>query len=162
MLIREATDEDWSSIWPFLREIVRAGETFSYDRDLTEEEAQATWLLAPPSRTVVALDDDGSVVGTANMHPNWGGPAAHVASANFMVDPGHRGQGVGRALIEYALAWARREGYRAMLFNAVAETNGPAIALYRSVGFELLATVPEGFDHPRQGYVGLHVMFRRL
>ncbi len=162
MLIREATDEDWLSIWRFLRQIVRAGETFSYDRELTEEEARATWLLAPPSRTVVAVGDEGDVIGTANMHPNWGGPAAHVASANFMVDPRHRGRGVGRALIRYTLDWARREGYRAMLFNAVAETNGPAVALYRSVGFEVLATVPEGFDHPLHGYVGLHVMFRRL
>jgi ribosomal protein S18 acetylase RimI-like enzyme len=49
-----------------------------------------------------------------------------------------------------------------MLFNAVAETNSPAVALYRSVGFEVLTTVPEGFDHPQRGYVGLHVMFRRL
>lgn len=145
-----------------MRQIVRAGETFSYDRELTEEQARDTWLLVPPSRTVVAVDDEGQVVGTANMHPNWGGPAAHIASGNFMVEPQHAGRGIGRALIEYTLDWARGEGYRAMLFNAVAETNDRAIALYRSVGFELLATVPEGFKHPRHGYVGLHIMYRRL
>jgi hypothetical protein len=26
----------------------------------------------------------------------------------------------------------------------------------------VLATVPEGFRHPVDGYVGLHIMYRRL
>ena len=29
MLIREATDEDWAAIWPVVREILAAGETFT-------------------------------------------------------------------------------------------------------------------------------------
>jgi hypothetical protein len=49
-----------------------------------------------------------------------------------------------------------------MQFNAVVETNARAVALWRSLGFDVLATVPEAFDHPEHGLVGLHVMFRRL
>jgi ribosomal protein S18 acetylase RimI-like enzyme len=49
-----------------------------------------------------------------------------------------------------------------MQFNAVAESNARAVALYHSLGFEVLATIPEGFRHPTEGYVGLHVMHRRL
>jgi ribosomal protein S18 acetylase RimI-like enzyme len=49
-----------------------------------------------------------------------------------------------------------------MQFNAVVETNTRAVALWRSLGFEVLATVPEAFDHPVHGYVGLHLMYRRL
>jgi GNAT superfamily N-acetyltransferase len=79
-----------------------------------------------------------------------------------MVDPQHAGRGVGRAFGEYALAWARTEGYRAMQFNAVVETNTRAIALWRSLGFEVLATVPEAFHHPVLGFVGLHIMHRYL
>ena len=29
-------------------------------------------------------------------------------------------------------------------------------------GVEVLATVPEAFKHPTDGYVGLHIMYRRL
>jgi hypothetical protein len=36
------------------------------------------------------------------------------------------------------------------------------VALWRSLGFEVLATVPEGFDHPVAGPVALHIMHRRL
>ena len=162
MLIRDATAQDWAAIWPILTRIVGAGETYSYDPDLTAHQARELWMLAPPSRTVVAVDAEGVVLGTAKIHPNHGGPAAHVATASFMVDPAYGGQGVGRALGEHALAWARSAGYRAMQFNAVVETNTGAVALWRSLGFEVLATIPEAFHHPVHGFVGLHVMHRLL
>jgi GNAT superfamily N-acetyltransferase len=162
MLIRDATAADWPRIWPFLRRIVAAGDTFSWEPDTSEEQARAMWMHQPPGRTVVAVDPDGTVLGTAEIHPNHGGPAGHVANAGFMVDPDHAGRGVGRALGEHVLDRARADGYRAMQFNAVVESNTSAVALWRSLGFEVLATVPEGFLHPREGYVGLHIMYRRL
>ena len=42
------------------------------------------------------------------------------------------------------------------------ETNTGAVALWQSLGFEVLATVPEAFEHATRGYVGLHIMYRRL
>jgi GNAT superfamily N-acetyltransferase len=162
MLIRDATPDDWPAIWSFMRRIVAAGETFSWDRDISEERAHAMWMHQPPGRTVVAVDADGTIVGTAETHPNYGGPGAHVANAGFMVDPDHAGRGIGRALGEQVLERARADGYRAMQFNAVVETNTHAVALWRSLGFEILATVPEAFHHPVKGDVGLHVMYRRL
>jgi L-amino acid N-acyltransferase YncA len=162
MLIRDATGDDWPAIWAFMREIVAAGDTFSWDRDIAEEEARASWFHAPPGRTFVAVDAGGTIVGTAESEPNHGGPGAHVATASFMVHPKHQRRGAGRALCAQVLEAARSDGYRAMQFNAVVETNLAAIALWRSEGFEVLATVPEAFHHPVAGYVGLHIMHRRL
>ena len=48
-----------------------------------------------------------------------------------------------------------------MVFNAVVETN-PAVGLWTSLGFTVLGTVPDAFDHPRHGPVGLHIMYRAL
>jgi L-amino acid N-acyltransferase YncA len=160
--IRDATGDDWPQIWPFLRDIVRAGETYAYDPEMDEPTARALWMVGPPARTVVAVGDDGQVLGTANMYANRPGPGSHVASASFMVDPRAAGKGVGRALGEDALAWARAQGFRAIQFNAVVATNARAVALWRSLGFEIVGTVPEAFAHPTEGYVGLHVMYRRL
>ncbi|MEU9124208.1 GNAT family N-acetyltransferase [Streptomyces sp. NPDC048506] len=162
MLIREATAADWPAIWPFFHAIVAAGETYTYPRDLDVAQGRAMWLLPPPGRTVVAVDDTGAVLGTAKMNPNHMGGAAHIAGASFMVDPQYRGRGVGRALGEYVLDWARAEGYRAMQFNAVVETNTGAVALWESLGFAVMTTLPEGFHHPTKGYVGLHIMYRKL
>ena len=136
-LIRDAEPDDWEAIWPFFHEIVAAGETYAYDRDMDEAEGRRTWMVGPPGRTVVATDADGTVLGTANMYANRPGPGAHVASASFMVDPRHAGRGTGRALGEEVIAWARDSGFRAIQFNAVVETNerrGQALALARFRG----------------------------
>jgi L-amino acid N-acyltransferase YncA len=138
MLIRDATADDWRQIWPFLREIVTAGETYAYDPDMDEATARELWLAGPPVRSVVAVQEDGTVLGTANMYPNRPGPGSHVASASFMVDPRGSGRGVGRALGEEALVWARASGFRAIQFNAVVATNTRAVALWRSLGFEII------------------------
>jgi GNAT superfamily N-acetyltransferase len=79
-----------------------------------------------------------------------------------MVDEAARGRGVGRALAEYAVDWHRREGFRAIQFNAVVETNETAVRLWRSLGFEVVGTVPEAYDSRTHGLVGLHVMYLPL
>ncbi|MFE7749552.1 GNAT family N-acetyltransferase [Streptomyces sp. NPDC057428] len=166
MLIRVATGEDWPAIWPFFRDIVAAGETFTFPielaKDQAKDEAKGWWLLSDPSRTVVAVDDAGTVLGTAKMNRNHMGNGSHIASASYMVAPEHSGRGVGRALCAYTVDWARAAGYRAMQFNAVVETNVHAVRLYRSLGFEVIGTLPEGFNHPAEGYVGLHIMHKAL
>jgi L-amino acid N-acyltransferase YncA/predicted enzyme related to lactoylglutathione lyase len=158
--VREASDRDWDGIWPFFREIVAAGETYTLPRDIRPDAARALWFPAG-GRTVVAVDA-GRVVGTAKWQPNQGGAGAHVANASFMVDPAYGGRGVGRALGEHVLAAARADGFRAMQFNAVVASNADAVRLWRSLGFAVVGTVPAAFDHPLHGPVDLLVMHRSL
>lgn len=79
-----------------------------------------------------------------------------------MVDPGARGRGHGRRLAEAVLERAQSCGYRAMQFNAVVASNAAAVELWRSMGFTVVGTVPDGFRHARLGFVDLLVMYRRL
>lgn len=162
MRIRDATGGDWPAIWRFMRPIAAAGDTYTWDVDIDEETARERWMRSPPGRTVVAVDTDDVVLGTAAYYPNQGGPGSHVANGSFMVDPERARRGVGRALGEHVLEQARRDGFAAMQFNAVVETNTHAVALWLSLGFVILATVPDAFQHPDRGYVGLHIMYRRL
>jgi GNAT superfamily N-acetyltransferase len=161
VLIREARDEDWPAIYEFFAAIVDAGETYSCPLGLSSERARAVWLEPAPSRTFVAVEGE-SVLGSAKTGPNRPGRGSHIATAAFMVSPAAQGRGVGRALGEYVVDWARAQGFRGMQFNAVVETNTGAVALWRSLGFEVIGTVPGAFRHPREGYVGLHVMYREL
>jgi ribosomal protein S18 acetylase RimI-like enzyme len=157
----DAALDDWPAIWPILRPIAEAGETYCWPRDIAEERLWAIWMAPRPNLTLV-LREAGAVVGTATLHPNQDGAGAHVANAGFAVDPRSRGRGVGRRLALDTLDRARAEGFRAMQFNAVVETNTGAVALWRSLGFRVVGTVPEAFRHPSAGYVGLHVMHRLL
>lgn len=159
--IRPYEDADWPAVWSIFHEIVVAGETYTYDAGLSTAEARAVWVEPPPWHTVVA-SDGGQILGTAKIGPNRPGRGAHVATASFMVASAARGRGVGRALGEYALAWARQHGYAAMQFNAVVESNTAAVALWQALGFRIIGTVPEAFAHPTRGRVGLHIMHRFL
>ncbi|WP_152193178.1 GNAT family N-acetyltransferase [Georgenia satyanarayanai] len=160
MLVRAATAEDWPAIWGVLEPVLRAGETYTYPREISESDAREVWTAG--ASVLVAVDTDGAVRGTAKYLPNHPGAGAHVANASFVVDPEAGGRGVGRTLAHAVLGAARGDGYRAMQFNAVVETNERAVRLWTSLGFAVLATVPEAFDHPRHGLVGLHIMYRVL
>ena len=157
VLIRELTDADWPAVFPIFRAVMDAGETYTYPAGLSSDEARALWVLAPPGRTVVAVDGD-RVVGSVRMSPNQPGRGAHVATAGFLVDPAAQGRGIGRTLGEHVIGWARETGYRAIQFNAVVETNTAAVHLWQSLGFGIIGTVPGAFEHPEHGFVGLHVM----
>lgn len=162
--IRTATRADWPEIWPIVAEVVGAGQTYAYPRDLTSEQASGLWLEPPPGQSVVLCEGTGTgtILGTAKMGPNRPGAGSHIGTASFMVPAVARGRGVGRALAEYVVAWHREQGYHGIQFNAVVETNTGAVRLWQSLGFEIVGTVPGAFAHPTHGYVGLHVMFLPL
>jgi GNAT superfamily N-acetyltransferase len=159
--IRAATDADWPAIWPIFSAIVAEGESYAYPERLASDQARGLWLEQPPGLTVV-LEDDGRVAGTAKMGPNRPGRGDHVGTASFMVDPSAQALGVGRALASYVVEWNREHGFAGIQFNAVVETNRPAVHLWQSLGFEIVGTVPGAFRSQTHGRVGLHVMYLPL
>jgi GNAT superfamily N-acetyltransferase len=161
MEIRTATDADWPGIYEFYSVIMAEGRTYAFPEHQSLEEARPWWMEQPPGRTVVAVEA-ATIVGSAKMGPNRAGRGSHIGTASFLVDPRYRGTGVGRALGEHVIDWSRAQGFRGIQFNAVVEVNEPAVRLWKSLGFEVIGTVPEAFDHPEHGLVGLHVMYRRL
>jgi GNAT superfamily N-acetyltransferase len=161
VIIRKAEDEDWPLIFPMYAAIMAEGKTYAFPDGQTLEQARPWWMEEPPGQTVVAIADD-VIAGSAKMGANRPGRGSHVATASFLVDPACRGQGTGRRLGEYVLDWCRTAGFTGIQFNAVVETNAPAVHLWQSLGFGIVGTVPAAFNHPEQGKVGLHIMYRHL
>ncbi|SEE99697.1 Acetyltransferase (GNAT) domain-containing protein [Arthrobacter alpinus] len=142
-------------------DIMAAGRTYAFPDNQTLDEARPWWMEQSAGQTVVALDGQ-EIIESAKMGPNRPGRGQHIATASFLVHPQHQGRGVGRAFGEYVIHWARREGYRGIQFNAVVGANHPAAYLWQSLRLEIMGTVPEVFDHPDEGFVGLHVMYQCL
>jgi GNAT superfamily N-acetyltransferase len=148
-------------VWGVWHEVVAAGESYDNDPASTEQDARSHWLLPPPFEIWVAVED-GDVLGTYKMGPNKGRLGDHVANASFMVSTRARGRGLGRALGEHCLDRARERGFTAMQFNAVVSTNTVAVRLWRSLGFIIVGTVPDGFRSTKHGLVDFHIMYRQL
>ena len=160
IILRPALAADADEIWRIFQPIVAAGDSYTFAADTTRAEAE-TYFLGAGIPAFVA-DVDGRVVGFYKLIPNHRDRGAHVANASFMVDPACGGRGIGRALGLHCLQEARDRGYVAMQFNFVVSTNAPAVALWQSLGFGVIATLPGVFRHRTLGDVDAFVMFRRL
>jgi L-amino acid N-acyltransferase YncA len=155
-----AKDSDRQAIWEIFREVAEPGDTYAIDPQISREDALAYWF-AKGTHTYVAEQSE-NIVGTYILRPNQSGNGAHVANAAFMVTQRARGEGIGRAMAEHCLKEARRLGFRAMQFNFVISTNESVIRLWKDLGFQIVGTLPGAFRHPREGYVDVYVMFRKL
>jgi GNAT superfamily N-acetyltransferase len=158
VVVRPLVEADWPAVHDIVVEVARAGETYAMEVPADVEETRAFWTGA---HRVVA-EVDGVVLATAKMGPNRPAQGSHVGTASFMVSAAARGRGLGRMLGEHVVEWHRREGFRAIQFNAVVESNTAAVHLWQRLGFVVIGTVPGAFRRPDGSYVGLHVMLRDL
>lgn len=77
----------------------------------------------------------GSIVGHAFLEPLPLAVTSHVVRLTIAVHEGHQRRGVGRALMNELLGWARSNPSTEKVELQVRSTNGVALALYRSLGF---------------------------
>lgn len=158
--IRTANAEDTYPVWEVFHAVISRGETFSLDPNISRDEALVYWF-SPEADVFVAVRD-GVLCGSYILKANRPGPGSHVANASFIVSPVAQGCGVGRIMAEHCLGEARRQGFRAMQFNFVVSTNATALALWKSLGFRIVGTLPGAFRHPALGFVDAYVMFKSL
>ena len=160
MQIRPASEADHAAILAIVAPVLRAGQTYAIARDLTDAQTLAYWFA--PTHEVFVAEDDGVILGTYYLMANQGGGGAHVANCGYMTAPAAQGKGVARTMCQHSLLRAADRGFRAMQFNHVVSTNTRAVALWQSLGFDIVGTLPKAFNHPVHGYVDSYVMFKTL
>jgi ribosomal protein S18 acetylase RimI-like enzyme len=159
--IRKLEEPDWTEVWKVIEPVFRAGETYTFAPEITEEEARRAWVESPTA-TYVAQAGGGEVLGTYFIKPNQGGGGSHVCNCGYVVGENVRGRGVASLMCEHSQREATRLGFRAMQFNFVVSTNESAVRLWQRLGFKIVGQLPEAFRHPKLGFVDAFVMFKRL
>ena len=159
IIIRQAYQKDFDSIWQIFHEVVKTGDTYVYDPNTTKEEAYELWMKQP--YVYVALVDD-QVAGSYIMKPNYPGLGAHVANCSYIVSSNFRGRGIGKLMGEHSIETGRALGFLAMQFNIVVSTNLVAVKPWDSIGFEIIAIIPKSFDHKVLGLVDSYIMHQFL
>jgi ribosomal protein S18 acetylase RimI-like enzyme len=161
VILRSFEQSDWATIWQILKATFESGDTYTFSPGCTEAEIFRAWIEQPLA-TYVAATESGTLVGTYFLKPNQPGLGGHVCNCGYVVAAEARGRGIAAAMCEHSQAEAVKLGFRAMQFNLVVVTNTGAVRLWQKLGFQVVGTVPEAFLHSTQGYVGAHVMIKRL
>ncbi|MBW4520803.1 MAG: GNAT family N-acetyltransferase [Scytolyngbya sp. HA4215-MV1] len=147
-----------------LNEIIEAGQTYPQDHALSAVEFAAYWMShsAFVVRAVgqIPLLTHQKILGAFFIKPNFPGRCSHISNAGFIVHPAARGWGIGRWMGETMLKIAHHQGYRAVMFNLVFSTNLPSINLWKSLGFETIARLPQA-AHLKDGTVADALMMYR-
>jgi GNAT superfamily N-acetyltransferase len=126
---------------PYLRFVAESLAEFGFHVDPALDPDLADPLSAYAAAWV-ALDADGEVVGSVVLIDQGDG---EVQLRRMYLAHAYRGRGIGRALLQLALAWVREHGYRRVLLDTT-DAMAAARRLYESAGFR---EVSEG--EPRSG-----------
>src|SRR5215467_12179435 len=101
-------------------------------------EQEVAWIQdheQAPAQLALVADIAGEVVGLLDCDAPPRRRLAHTAELGISVAAGWRGQGIGRLLIEAALAWARAHPQLEKVWLTVIATNARAMHLYTALGF---------------------------
>jgi ribosomal protein S18 acetylase RimI-like enzyme len=160
MQIRPATQKDVPAILEIVAPILRAGDTYAIDTNLTEDDVIAYWM--GKDKVTLVAEEDGKIVGTYYIRQNQGGGGSHVCNCGYMTSPAASGRGIARRMCEDSLKRAKDLGFSAMQFNFVIASNAAAVHLWPKLGFEIVGRLPGAFMHPTLGETDALVMYRKL
>ncbi len=108
-----------------------------YRKQYRPERVDPGSYLANPDRIVFFAYVDDKLAGQVRIFRNWN---AYAYIDDIAVNENYRGQGVGRALLERAIAWAKSKGFPGVMLETQ-DNNVAGCRLYERCGFELC-----GFD----------------
>ncbi len=130
MQVRRLEDADVEAALDLFAAVAREGLWLATEAPLDRREVRARWkdLLATDEGTLLVAQDGSAVIGLAAM------VGRSDPELGMLVRADRRRQGVGAALVEACVAWARSRGARRVVLH-VFPHNSAAIALYEQHGF---------------------------
>lgn len=136
--IRKARQEDALELAAAERAIASVPGLLASRPDEIDDDAVRKTIFELNERgrgNYLVAEQAGAVIGHAFLEPLLLAVTSHVVRLTIAVHDGHQGQGVGRALMEELLRWARSTPQVEKVELQVRSSNERAIALYRSLGF---------------------------
>ena len=136
--IRDARREDAPLVAAAERAIASVPGELASRPDEIDDDAVRKKILDLGGRVrgmYLVAEHEGTVVGHAFLEPLSLAATSHVVRLTIAVHEGHQRQGVGRALMDELLRWARSNPGVEKVELQVRSSNERAIALYRSLGF---------------------------
>jgi RimJ/RimL family protein N-acetyltransferase len=136
LLVRPAVPADADALVALGRAVASEEELWlTYDRSRSDERRNLRGVRRDPNVAIFVAETPAGIAGRLSIARNRHPYSPHVAEVGIMVAANQRRRGIGSALMEEALKWARAAGITKVELE-VFPHNAPAIALHRKLGFE--------------------------
>lgn len=104
----------------------------SLEQELAE--APQRWSMPNGALLLACCSEGVSGCVALQLRPDFSAAACEIK--RFWVEPAARRQGLGKLLLEAAVAWCRRQRVDTLLLDTVPDAMPEAVCLYRSAGFQ--------------------------
>jgi RimJ/RimL family protein N-acetyltransferase len=136
LLVRRAVPADAEALARLGRAVADEDELWlTYERSASDERRNIKSVRRDPNVAVFVAETPTGVAGRLSIARDSSAQSHHVAELGLMVAESERRRGIGTALIDEAVKWARASGVTKLELH-VFPHNEPAIALYRKLGFQ--------------------------
>jgi RimJ/RimL family protein N-acetyltransferase len=142
--VRRAVPGDSPELVAIFKAVARE-RVFIYTERVSDDQIERMKKRLVDKKSLVAVAEAGGrVVGMLSLVRYDASKAAHLRNLGISVRRGYRGIGVGRALMDYAIKWARSNKVRKITLG-VFSSNPNAIRLYKKFGFEVEGRLEDQF-----------------
>jgi ribosomal protein S18 acetylase RimI-like enzyme len=154
-VIRTAREDDQENLTETIREVAADGDYFAAETvaEMLDHEEVLIRHNELQSRLffVACVDDDEDIAGWVHLDLPETESLSHTAVLTVGLRHEYRGHGIGSALLERAVEWARERGFE-KLYNSVPATNQEAVDFLEERGWEVEA-IREGHYKLNGDYV---------
>jgi phosphinothricin acetyltransferase len=147
MFIREALEQDLPAIVGIYNSTIKS-RMATADTEPVTAEARLPWFSEHKAgyRPLWVMVDEGRIAGWLSFQSFYGRPAYHATvEVSIYVSPDHRRNGVGSALLRYAIAQCPSLGVKSLVGFIFAH-NKSSLKLFEKFGFEQWGYLPRVAD----------------
>ena len=145
LIYRDATIDDMERIVAIYNSTVPS-RMVTADTEPVTVESRMPWFYEHNSaiRPLWVIEkEDNQIIGWISFQSFYGRPAyAATAEISIYLDASQRGKGIGKEVLQYSIDQAKQMGIKTLLGFIFAH-NEPSIKLFRQLGFEDWATLPD-------------------
>ncbi|MDM5318093.1 GNAT family N-acetyltransferase [Fictibacillus sp. b24] len=139
--IRKATSDDAQNMIDFYNVVGGESDYLSFGanefkRELKDYKDYITATSQEPNSIMLLATIDSKIIGIATINSSQKERTKHVGTLGIVVSKKYTGMGLGTALMNEFVMWARQNGITKKISLVTNENNTKAIDLYKKLGFE--------------------------
>jgi len=165
IVIRRPVEGDAAGIIKYAKDLFASTDQllttlFEYSITVEDEKAWIRKSYENPNTLILIAEYGEQIIGLLDFTPKTKKKNSHIGEFGVSVDINFQRRGIGRALIESMLQWARDTHQIEKVFLNVFHTNHAAIKLYRDMGFIEEGRHVNAAKQPSGEYVDIIQMYR--